>query len=170
MSKRIALLLFILLLTLLLTGCKATGTNMIRKQLENIPNMTVIYTTNGERNELSLSPGAPYSWGISYGDGTGVGMHADADHPLNETRYLKVIERSADTTVLEIGFSTAPESYTIQRWRDIYIGKYAEHMDDFEWLDVSDNKVVLSDDNQGYFYVVVANWSQGYAHFPFHVK
>jgi hypothetical protein len=169
MSKRVALLTGLMFLFMVFNGCGVAGPKMIPGQLAGIPNMTINYTANGEQNELSLTPMAPYTWNILYNDDTAMTTHADSDHPLNEARYLQVIERSTDTTALEIEFTSAPESYTVQCWNDDYLGQYQEYSDAFEWVDTTDNKIVLYDDNQGYVYVVKAYWPQGDAYFAFHV-
>ncbi len=134
-----------------------------------IPDLTLQYVTSGDIYNQS-APNSNSNWRVENSDGTSISTIACGFHPLDSVKSYNTIQREADMSEITLIFSMPPSSYSIRRWQDKYIHDTDSYEDNFETVEVTDNKIALSDDGNGYVYEVHANWEQGDAHYSFYIS
>jgi|GEM_PF-2921845 len=137
---------------------------------DQVPYLKIQFTSHGETGyAVATMPGC--SWDYENEDGTMSGFEACGNSPLDSIDMVRKIEKTADMSELELIFTIPPESYTVRRWHEKYIGDAQENWQHYEVLNVSDNNIIiLPDDGAGYVYEVHAKWQQGYSDNCFYVK
>lgn len=150
---------FILLVTSLITFF--TGCN-INEQIKDIPTLQLIYQQDNKTKKTILPPGTA-TW--HYGDSI---IHADAFHPLDAIGKIPEIEKE-DLAEIKLNFSLPPTSYTVRVWTEEYIGNNEAYEDYYEEVDISNDTLMVPEDDLGYIYLVHAFWPQGNVHYSFYV-
>ena len=140
--------------------------SIVPHQTEEPYTMILRYMANGKLHEAAVQSGLA-DWFVMYDDKPVRGMLRDALSSLDAGPYLHVID--SDASEVEIGFALAPDSLTVRRWPEEYMGKAFEYYDSYEPVEVSNYIITLSNGGEGYVYDVRAQWSQGYAHYGFRV-
>ena len=138
-------------------------------QLTTPPVMQVFYPVNGSIFSLSVNYGASY-WSYENEDGTGVHTSTDAPHPLSDIINIPAIQMADRPGELEISFSPMPDSFTVRRWDESYIGVRAAYEKDYTEPAVTEGRVALAGDGRGHVYLVTAQWPQGSAQYSFYVS
>jgi len=143
--------------------------DMGEEQLEYPPAMNVVYTRDGNVNELTILPGI-LTWSVQNEDGRGYDIDVDRVHILKyDLQSIPTITAHNDLTELSFYFDVSPERVIVRRWSVQHLGFSEQHWDDFEIVLV-DGMRLDSDFEVGWIYQVIAYWSQGSADFVFHIS
>lgn len=133
-----------------------------------VPYLELQFVTHGDVYHIDASLGV-FNWRSGNADGTGKGIHNDTLHPLDCADEIRKIDKKDDMNKVEMKFSLPPDSYTVQRWQDKYIGDANANDQYYETVNISDNSITLSDDEKGYVYEVRAIWAQGNVYYCFYI-
>ena len=137
-------------------------------QFEKPPELQLIYTIDGTNYSATTTQGG-FSWTFALGNGNTVTTETDAPHPLEFGRIC-TINQAENLKELELRFALAPDSFTVKRWDDSYIGNAQKYSNHFGPVEFSGNTISFSNDGVGYVYEVSANWPQGRAYYGFYLK
>ena len=157
---------------------------IVEGQIEDIPEMRLSYHINDEFHETIITS-TSFTWDVLFTDDSIDTMYATSLSPLDAEFNPYNIDAENHTTAVRLGFINPPESLTIKRWRDDFIGKPTDHHYSYEIVNSfveittellyeSDTEITiftldLSLRNIGYVYNVRAEWSQGYGNYVFRV-
>lgn len=166
MRERVFNILCVVILAITCVSCTKMSNGT--EQVKDVPEMKLEYTVDGEPYQMSILSGTS-SWSIDNRDGTITREETDSPNPLDAAGHLPEIVKIVDLEALKINFSLTPDSYTVRRWKDSYIGNAQAYEDYYEVVEILDNTITLANDGQGYVYEVHATWSQGNAYYAFHI-
>ena len=138
------------------------------------PLLALNFVKNGDNANINALTGT-YSWSFEDSDGSTMSTESDSAHPLDIINDLPVIEKANDTVSIGLDFESAPDSVTVKRWNDKYVGdaqtneQFSEEVEIIN-TSISLYSIALTDDNNGYIYEVKASWEQGTAYYSFYVS
>ena len=135
---------------------------------DQLPYLGLQFMMDGDLCNTNASVGT-YSWSYENEDGTMSGVEACSVPSLDAGAELAPIKKTEDMKEIVLKFSMPPDSYSVVRWPEAYIGDAEAHGRDYEPVDAVDYTVPLSDDG-GYVYEVYARWPMGRAYYWFYVK
>jgi len=137
-------------------------------QSQEVPEMRLEYAVDGLLYEVMVTPGT-CSWFYDNEDGTRTGLEADSPHPLDMLGVMPEILNYGDLFGITVSFTFTPESYSVSRWPDEYLGRPDRYDMLSEPVDMANNTLLLPKDGIGHVYMVHATWPQGNVVYAFYV-
>ncbi|MDR3289013.1 MAG: M56 family metallopeptidase [Peptococcaceae bacterium] len=110
-------------------------------------------------------------WSYENNDGTTISFDADALQPLDRNDYGGSVFALADEAgIVSFYFTLLPETYTVRRWNDRFMGDASSYEKNYEIVASSGYTIpIAANDGNGYVYEVHAQWPQGDVYYAFRV-